>query len=98
MAVRSGDREIGVGRSTQVLRGALVTAQFALALPVLATAALLISSFVRLQAVDVGFDPRAVVMCACHWLARYTSPNDAAVFWRRASPGWRSNPASSRPE
>ena len=84
-AIRSGDREIGVGRSTQVLRGALVTAQFALALPVLATAALLINSFVRLQAVDVGFDPRHVAYVRVSLpLARYASPNDAAVFWRRA--------------
>ena len=84
-AVRSGDREIGVGRSTQVLRGVLVTAQFALALPVLATAALLINSFVRLQAVDVGFDPRSVAYVRVSLpLARYPSPNEAAVFWRRA--------------
>jgi len=84
-SVRSGDREIGVGRSTQLLRGVLVTAQFALALPVLATAALLINSFVRLQRVDVGFDPRTVAYVRASLpLARYASPNDASVFWRRA--------------
>ena len=84
-AVRSGDREVGVGRSTQVLRGALVTAQFALALPVLVTAALLINSFVRLQAVDVGFDPRSVTYVRVSLpLVRYPSPNEAAIFWRRA--------------
>ena len=84
-AVRSGDREIGAGRSTHVLRGVLVTAQFALALPVLATAALLINSFVRLQRVDVGFDPRPVAYVRASLpLARYASPNDASVFWRRA--------------
>jgi len=84
-AVRSGDREIGAGRSTQMLRGALVTAQFALALPVLATAALLIDSFIRLQRVDVGFDPRPMSYVRVSLpLARYSSPNDAGVFWRRA--------------
>jgi len=84
-AVRSGDREIGAGRSTQMLRGALVTAQFALALPVLATAALLINSFIRLQRVDVGFDPRPMSYVRVSLpLARYSSPNDAGVFWRRA--------------
>jgi predicted permease len=84
-AVRSGDREIGGGRSTQVVRGALVTAQFALALPLLATAALLINSFVRLQRVDVGFDPRSVTYVRVSLpLAQYGSPNDAAVFWTRA--------------
>jgi len=84
-AVRSGDREVGAGRSTQMLRGALVTAQFALALPVLATAALLINSFIRLQRVDVGFDPRPMSYVRVSLpLARYSSPNDADVFWRRA--------------
>ena len=84
-AVRSGDREIGGGRSTQVVRGALVTAQFALALPLLATAALLINSFVRLQRVDVGFDPRPVAYVRVSLpLARYGSPNEAAAFWNRS--------------
>ena len=84
-AVRSGDREIGGGRSTQMVRGALVTAQFALALPLLATAALLINSFVRLQRVDVGFDPRPVTYVRVSLpLARYGSPNEAAAFWNRA--------------
>lgn len=84
-SVRSGDREIGAGRSTQLLRGALVTAQFALALPLLATAALLINSFVRLQRAQVGFDPRNVSYVRVSLpLARYGSPNEAEVFWRRA--------------
>ena len=84
-ALRSGDREIGAGRSTQVMRGALVTAQFALALPLLATAALLLNSFVRLQRVDAGFDPRSLVYVRVSLpLARYDSPNAAAAFWNRA--------------
>jgi len=84
-AIRSGDREIGGGRSTQMVRGALVAAQFALALPLLATAALLINSFVRLQRVDVGFDPRPVTYARVSLpLAQYGSPNDAMAFWNRA--------------
>ena len=84
-ALRSGDREIGAGRSTHVLRGALVTAQFALALPLLATAALLLNSFVRLQRVDAGFDPRSLVYVNVSLPAsRYGGPNDAAAFWNRA--------------
>ena len=83
-ALRSGDREIGAGRSTHMLRGALVTAQFALALPLLATAALLLNSFVRLQRVGVGFDPRALVYVHVSLpAARYGSPTDAATFWTR---------------
>jgi predicted permease len=84
-ALRSGDREIGAGRSTQLIRGSLVTAQFALALPLLATAALLLDSFVRLQRVDTGLDPRPVVYVRVSLpLARYPSPNEASIFWRRA--------------
>ena len=83
-ALRSGDREIGAGRSTQVMRGALVTAQFALALPLLATAALLLNSFVRLQRVDAGLDPRPLVYVRVSLpVARYGSPTDAAAFWNR---------------
>jgi predicted permease len=84
-ALRSGDREIGANRSTHVLRGALVTAQFALALPLLATAALMLNSFVRLQRVDTGFDPRGLVYVNVSLpTARYASPTDAAAFWNRA--------------
>ena len=84
MALRSGDRAIGAGKTTHMLRGALVTAQLALALPLLATTALLLNSFVRLQGVDVGFDPRNLVYVNVSLpLARYGSPNDAVAFWAR---------------
>ena len=83
-ALRSGDREIGAGRSTQLLRGGLVTAQFALALPLLATAALLLNSFVRLQRVDAGFDPQRLAYVRVSLpVSRYRSPVEAAAFWRR---------------
>ncbi|HUQ82887.1 MAG TPA: ADOP family duplicated permease [Gemmatimonadaceae bacterium] len=83
-ALRSGDREIGASRSTHLLRGGLVTAQFALALPLLATAALLLNSFVRLQRVDAGFEPRSLsyVRVALP-VARY-GPAEATAFWKRA--------------
>jgi putative ABC transport system permease protein len=85
MALRSGDRAIGAGKTTHMLRGALVTVQLALALPLLATTALLLNSFVRLQGVDVGFDPRNLVYVNVSLpLARYGSPNDAIAFWTRA--------------
>ena len=84
-ALRSGDREIGASRSMHLLRGALVTAQFALALPVLATAALLLNSFIRLQRVDAGFDPRSLAYVHVSLpLARYDAPEKAAAFWNRA--------------
>ena len=83
-AVRSGDREIGVSRGTHAFRGALVAAQFALALPVLASAALLLNSFVRLQRVDAGFDPRALAYVNVSLpLAKYDAPEKATAFWNR---------------
>ena len=82
-ALRSGDREIGASRSTHVLRGGLVTAQFALALPLLATAALLLNSFVRLQRVDAGFDPSTLSYVRVSLpVARY-GPAEATAFWNR---------------
>jgi predicted permease len=93
MALRSGDRAIGAGKTTHMLRGALVTAQLALALPLLATTALLLNSFVRLQGVDVGFDPRNLVYVNVSLpLARYGSPNDAVAFWSRALARVREQP------
>ena len=55
-----GRTNIG-SRRTNRFRSALAIAQVALALVLLAGSGLLIRSFVRLQAVDVGFDPRNVL-------------------------------------
>jgi len=83
--VRSGDREVGASRAMHALRGGLVAGQFALALPVLATAALLLNSFVRLQRVDAGFDPQSLVYVNVALpVARYDAPEKAAAFWNRA--------------
>ncbi len=43
------------------MRGALVVAEFALALPLLLGAALLLNSFLRLERVNPGFDPAGLV-------------------------------------
>ena len=51
----------GVGSRRSGLRGALVTAEVALSLALLAGAGLLFRSFLRLQAVDAGFDAGAVL-------------------------------------
>ncbi len=51
-------RTVGGGRQTQAARSAFVVAQFALALPILAIAGLLLNSFLRLQREDPGFDPQ----------------------------------------
>ncbi len=80
-----GDREIGPTRGAHKLRGALVTAQFALALPLLAGAALLLNSFVRLQAVDAGFDPSRVLYVHVSLpQSAYGDSTEVPTFWRRA--------------
>jgi hypothetical protein len=53
-SLRGGDRRAGVSRGTRRLQDALVVGEFALALPLLVGAALLLQSFVRLQRVTPG--------------------------------------------
>lgn len=75
----------GPGRRANRVRGAMVVAEFALALPLLVTAGLLLNSFLRLQRVDVGFDPAGVyALTVALPSSRY--PDDASVesFWRLA--------------
>ena len=75
--LREGGRS-GTSRGQQRVRSALVAAQIALALVVLAGSGLLIRTFQRLHAVRPGFDPGQV---ATMWMslpqARY--PNDSSV-------------------
>jgi putative ABC transport system permease protein len=77
-ALREGGRSGTAGRVQQRVRGALVAAQIALALVVLAGSGLLVRTFQRLNAVHPGFDPSHV---ATMWMfpprARY--PNDSSV-------------------
>ncbi|HEX3160420.1 MAG TPA: ABC transporter permease [Gemmatimonadaceae bacterium] len=56
--MRSGERGSGTARSAQLFQGALVAAEFALALPLLLAAGLLLHSFAKLQRVDPGFEAR----------------------------------------
>lgn len=81
----AGNRRASAGRRTNAIRGALVTAEFALALPLLVGAGLLLNSFVRLQRFDPGFDPEGVVAVGVT-LPRARYPDQAAVtrFWQRA--------------
>ncbi|MEZ5331901.1 MAG: ADOP family duplicated permease [Thermoanaerobaculia bacterium] len=89
-ALRTAPREAGTqrGRSgsdrpATTLRAALVAAEFALALPLLVGAGLLLGSFVRLQAVDPGFDPEgAVSLSASLPEATYPDGESTRRFWR----------------
>ena len=72
------------GRSTGLMRAALVVGETAVALMLLIGAGLLIKSFARLQQVDPGFD-RQNVLTAQLGLpgARYPNPPDRVQFWTR---------------
>ena len=60
-ALKEGGRSATAGLARQRLRGALVVAEIALALVLLAGAGLLIKSFALLRAVDPGFRPEGVM-------------------------------------
>jgi putative ABC transport system permease protein len=61
-ALRAQDGAGVPGTHRYWLRHALVVAQIALTMLVLSTAALLVSSFERLQRLDIGFDPHDLVL------------------------------------
>lgn len=91
--LREGDRATGAGRRTGRLRAAFVTAEFALALPLLAGAGLLLNSFLRLERVNPGFDADHLLTAAIRLpSARY--PGDSAIraYWSRALPLVRAVP------
>jgi len=84
-AFRLDARRAGLGPRTHRVRGALVVAEFALALPLLAGAGLLLNSFLRLQRVDPGFDPTGIVaMSVSLPEARYPGPPELQRFWEQA--------------
>jgi putative ABC transport system permease protein len=60
-SLKAGTRASSPGRLTRRLRGALVVGEVALALILLAGAALLVKSVMRLQAITPGFEPHGVL-------------------------------------
>ncbi len=74
----------GASRRANTVRGVLVVAEFALALPLLLGAGLLANSFLRLQRVDAGFDPHGVVGIGLSLpTARYADSTVRQAFWHR---------------
>ena len=78
------DARSGPRRSANLVRGALVVAEFALALPLLLGAGLLLNSFIRLQRLDRGYEPRGAVSVSLSLpAARYPADSNVVAFWDR---------------
>lgn len=72
-------------RQTHRARNTLVVAETALALTLLVAAALLMKSFQRMQAVEVGFNPDRVLQLQLNLpLAKYPQPALLAAFYEQA--------------
>ncbi|HKE90551.1 MAG TPA: ADOP family duplicated permease [Gemmatimonadales bacterium] len=86
-SLSGGTRTVGDGQHAQSVRGAFVVGEFALALPLLAVAGLLLNSFLRLQSVDPGFalEPVATARISLP-VARYGNDTVLAEFWTRMLP------------
>jgi predicted permease len=82
-AGESGSRATG-GRGVRRLRDALVVAEIALAVVLLAGAGLLLRSFVRLQGVDRGFDSAHVLRLQVDLPRKYDGQAGKAVYFRDA--------------
>jgi putative ABC transport system permease protein len=83
--IQADSRRAGTGRRTNAVRGGLVIAEFALALPLLVGAGLLLNSFVRLSRVDPGFDPEGLVAVGVSLpQARYPDNPEIQRFWQQA--------------
>lgn len=82
--IQADSRRAGLTRGVHRARDLLVVAEFALALPLLVGAALLLRSFIRLQQVDPGFDPEGLVAASISLApARYPDNADVQRFWQR---------------
>lgn len=85
LASHASGRRTDAGRRTSRMRAAFVVAEFALAWPLLVASGLLLSSFLRLQRVDPGFDPRGLVSIGVNLPSiRYPSDTQTTAFRVRA--------------
>jgi predicted permease len=82
--LKEGAPSAGAGRRRGLLRNVLIVAEVALSLALLATAGLMMKSFVRLERVSPGFNPdRVLTMFVALPAAKYTSDQQAANFYEQ---------------
>ena len=83
-ALKEGGRDTSATSRGARLRGALVVSEVALALMLLVGAGLLIKSFVILQRVDPGFNPKSVLRVDVTLpRTRYPDRNQSAAFYKQ---------------
>lgn len=80
--LREGGRSMSEGRPARRMRAALVVAEFALAIVLVAGAGLLLRSFARLVAVDPGFQVDGVLV-AGSWFPKDRPREDVIPYVRR---------------
>ena len=84
-ALRAGGRTTTQSRGQQRAQRALVVGQLALAVPLLAGAGLLVSSFVNMSRVDLGFDADRLVSVHVPLDGNtYPDQEARAFFWQEA--------------
>ncbi len=84
-SLASGGRSATGAPGARRLRRALVAGQFAVATPLLIASGLLLTSLVKLQRVDPGFDPDNLWTAALMLPAEsYPEAADVRTFWERA--------------
>jgi predicted permease len=82
--LKEGAPSAGLGRRRGLLRNALIVSEVALSLALLATAGLMMKSFVRLGRVSPGFNPdRVLTMLTALPEAKYTSDQQTASFYEQ---------------
>jgi len=81
--LRTGSRSATGGVAAERMRRALIVAEFAVAMPLLAGAGLLVNSFVRLQRVDPGFEADGLLTASVAWPQSRSADEPArAAFWQ----------------
>ena len=91
--LRVDSRRVGRDRRTSRLRALLVSAEFALALPLVASAFWFVQTIWRLQSVDPGFTPAGAVTLNVQLAGpRYADGKARAAFWQRLDDRARSLP------
>jgi predicted permease len=91
--LKEGGRSASAGSGSSRLRSALVMAEIALSLTLLAGAGLLIRSFLRLEQVDAGFRADGVLTMRISLPdTKYSKPEETRIFFRDLLEGVRKLP------